>query len=74
MNVTSIKKEGYEAAADFCEAVMNAAAEVFEEYDLNTSRLILAAGTELFINETQQHVLPGFRQNMKDMLNTEEPS
>jgi hypothetical protein len=69
--VSDYVKEPAEAAAELGQVMKEAAAEVFEEYDLTTSRCILAAATELFINETQTHILPGFRQDMKDMLNTE---
>lgn len=67
-----IKKEPVEAVAELSEALYEAAKEIFEDYDLTTSRRIIAAATEMFIDKTQQQVLTGFRQNMKDMLNHKE--
>jgi hypothetical protein len=67
-----IEKEPVEAVAELSEAMQEAAAEIFEDFDLTTSRHILAAATEMFIDKIQQNVLPGFRQDMKDMLNHKE--
>jgi hypothetical protein len=67
-----IKKEPVEAVAELSEAMEDAAKEIFEDFDLLTSRRIIAAATEMFIDKTQQHALPGFRQDMKDMLNHKE--
>jgi hypothetical protein len=67
-----IEREPVEAIAELSEAMQEAAAEIFEDFDLTISRHILAAATEMFINKTQQRILFGFRQNMKDMLNHED--